>query len=173
MPNQYTLLDPIRIGLDFAKAYDLAIEGIVLQTSIQPEDFQEITPHLFPCETDSQLYDWITTDGRGDSWGIFIKSELDLETLATQLQKLLIVSMQTDGRQVYFRFYDPRVLRGFLPTCQTTQLKEIFTGVENFYCEDEDDDYQLHFSLENEQLKIEKIPVFYQENQFSKKISTE
>ncbi len=159
---QYALLDPIRIGLNFDKAYSLAIESVILRTSIQPEDFQTITPHLFPCETDSQLYNWITSDGKGDSWGIFIQSQLDLDSLAGQLQKLLIVSMETDGRWVYFRFYDPRVLRSFLPGCQKDQLKEIFTGVETFYCEDEDDDFQLHYRLDNEQLKIERIPIEYQ-----------
>lgn len=158
---QYTLLDPARMGSDFGKAYDLSIEGIALRTSIQPEDFETITPHLLPCEVESQLYNWITTDGKGDSWGIFVKSELDLEPLVEQLQKLLIVSMETNGRWVYFRFYDPRVLRGFLPGCEKKQLEELFTGVESFYCEAEDDDFQMHFSLEKGKLKVEKIPIVH------------
>lgn len=158
---QYALLDPIRIGLDFADAYSLAIEGIVLQTSIQAEDFQNVTPHLFPCEVGDQLYNWITSTGKGDSWGIFVQSPLGIESLGKQLQKLLVVSMQTDGRQVYFRFYDPRVLRSFLPSCQKDQLKEIFIGVDTFICEDKDDDFLLHFTFENEQLNTIKVPISY------------
>ncbi len=161
MPNQYTLLDPIRIGSDFNQAYHLAIEGIVLQTSVEPEKLQDITPHLFPCEIDSQLYNWLINDGKGDSWGIFIKTELEINALAEQLQKLLIVTMQDDGRQVYFRFYDPRVLRTMLPTSDPAQLKEIFGQVDVFFCEDKDDDFQLHFSLENNQLKTERLPISY------------
>ncbi len=159
MPNQYALLDPIRIGSDFNQAYHLAIEGIALKTSIEPEKFQAITPHLFPCEIGSQLYNWLINDGKGDSWGIFIKTNLALDALAEQLQKLLIVTMQDDGRQVYFRFYDPRVLRTMLSTSDPVQLKEIFGQVDVFYCEDKDEEYQLHFSFDGQQLITERIPV--------------
>ncbi|WP_337040318.1 DUF4123 domain-containing protein [Emticicia sp. 17c] len=158
---QYTLLDPIRIGSDFGQAYELAIEGAALQTSVNQDDFKTITPHLFPCEADSRLYNWLLNEGKGDSWGIFINTSLTLKELAAHLQKLLIVTMQDDGRMVYFRFYDPRVLRTFLPTCHVTQLKELFGPVEVFFCEDTDEDFQLHFSIENEKLKTVKLPITY------------
>ena len=60
---------------------------------------------------------------------------------------------------MYFRFYDPRVLRIFLPTCDAAQLKEFFGPVAHFICEDEDPAFGLVFSLEQGKLKTEKVPV--------------
>ena len=38
---------------------------------------------------------------------------------------------------MYFRFYDPRVFRMFLPTCDETQLRDFFGGVDFFIAEGE------------------------------------
>ena len=62
-----------------------------------------------------------------------------------------------DGKTLYFRFYDPRVLRMFLPTCAPEQLAEFFGPVESFYVEDEDPARALRFSLEAGALKTETV----------------
>jgi hypothetical protein len=62
-----------------------------------------------------------------------------------------------EGEELYFRFYDPRVLRIFLPTCDREQLKDFFGPVDYYLCEDEDPAYGLVFSLENSALKTERI----------------
>ncbi len=41
-----------------------------------------------------------------------------------------------DGQQLYFRYYDPRVLSIFLPTCDASQLQEFFGPVNQFIIED-------------------------------------
>jgi hypothetical protein len=62
-----------------------------------------------------------------------------------------------DGEQLYFRFYDPRVLRVFLPTCDRQQLSDFFGPVDYFVCEDEDPVSGMMFSLKEGELKIERI----------------
>jgi hypothetical protein len=42
------------------------------------------------------------------------------------LRRLLMVKLDDGGRRLYFRFYDPRVLRAFLPTCSVRQDEEMF-----------------------------------------------
>ena len=49
------------------------------------------------------------------------------------LPKLLWVRDEGQ-RQLYFRFYDPRVLPVFLPTCDAEQRRQVFGPVEKLYC---------------------------------------
>ena len=41
------------------------------------------------------------------------------------------------GREFFFRFYDPRVLRVYLPTCNSEELRTFFGPVELFSMEGE------------------------------------
>jgi hypothetical protein len=56
--------------------------------------------------------------------------------LYKHLRKFLIVQSE-EGKEMYFRYYDPRVLRVFLPTCEPAQLKEFFGPIEAFLAENE------------------------------------
>ena len=71
-------------------------------------------------------------------------------------RKFLLVTTEPD-KEFFFRFYDPRVLRIFLPTCDVKQLREFFGPVEKFICEDEDADYGLIYSFDNNKLKTNRI----------------
>ncbi len=57
---------------------------------------------------------------------------------------------------MYFRFYDPRVLRIFLPTCDRSQILEFFGPVKIFICEDEDPEHILLFSHQNGELVTDR-----------------
>ncbi len=56
--------------------------------------------------------------------------------LHRHLQGLLYVEQESYGR-LYFRYYDPRVLRGFLPTCTEAEATEFFGPITRFLVEDE------------------------------------
>jgi hypothetical protein len=73
----------------------------------------------------------------GDSWGVFLKSDADIPTLRRHFRKFLMVELET-GEEVYFRFYDPRVLRVFLPTCDENQWREFFGPISTFAMESPD-----------------------------------
>jgi len=94
----------------------------------------------------------------GDAWGILIKSSFPLEELHKHFRKFLIVGTE-DNQQLYFRFYDPRVLRIFLPTCDTAQLREFFGPIEYFIMEDEDTAFAIKCWLQNGILHSQKIKV--------------
>jgi len=49
------------------------------------------------------------------------------------------------GKPLYFRFYDPRVLRTYLPTCNASELAQIFGPVECYVQEGEDPGVLLRF----------------------------
>ena len=63
------------------------------------------------------------------------------------LRRFLLVESGT-GKQQYFRFYDPRVLRGFLPTCGPRKIEALFEEIEAFALEAEDPGKLLRFTAQ-------------------------
>ncbi|MEZ4455202.1 MAG: DUF4123 domain-containing protein [Gemmatimonadales bacterium] len=66
---------------------------------------------------------------RGQSAGVAIVSDAEPEALRTHFRRFLMVATEA-GQTLYFRFYDPRVLRIFLPTCDAEQLATFFGPVD-------------------------------------------
>ena len=92
----------------------------------------------------------------GKAFFIILEYHGDFEIIYNHFRRLIIVENEDDFTKLYFRFYDPRVLRIFLPTCSANQLEELFGPVDRFICEDEDADFALVFSLSKGKLITEK-----------------
>ena len=67
--------------------------------------------------------------------------------------------MDEDGKSLYFRYYDPRVFRVFLPTCDREQLGTMFGPVGRYYVEGEKSDSLVQYSLRDGKLIQEDIPL--------------
>jgi hypothetical protein len=67
---------------------------------------------------------------------VFALSRADLRALRRHFRTLLIVHDST-AKPLYFRYYDPRVLRVYLPTCNADELSAIFGPVEKYLLEEE------------------------------------
>ncbi len=61
----------------------------------------------------------------GNSAGILLLTEADENGLWSHLRTIFRVTDE-EGGKYYFRFYDPRVLRVFLPTCTAAETREFF-----------------------------------------------
>src|SRR5215471_4663729 len=70
----------------------------------------------------------------GNSWGVFLRSETSLKKLRRHLREFLIVRDER-GNRLVFRYYDPRVLRVYLPTCSPSELRTVFGPIECFWAE--------------------------------------
>ena len=79
------------------------------------------------------------------SWGIFLRSEASLEPLQRHLRKFLMVYTE-DAKPLYFRYYDPRVFRVYLPTCTEMELKTIFGPVACFLAEGPSENSLIEFT---------------------------
>jgi hypothetical protein len=152
---KFILLDSARIGTEIIKAKELNPEFDSLYRGKSEETLATVAPYLFSFHK-AEFVDWFMQSGWGNSWGVLVYSSEELKTLVKHFRQFLMVKTE-DGDELYFRFYDPRVLRVFLPTCDLQQLREFFGPVDYFICEDEDPGSGLLFSLENEGLKTEKI----------------
>jgi hypothetical protein len=64
-----------------------------------------------------------------------------------------------DNKLIYFRYYDPRVLRVYLPTCNAEEIKIVFGPIGSYITEDENSSELLRFSLDDVKLQREKKPL--------------
>jgi len=160
MLNQinYILLDAARMGEIIEKAKEINPDFDSLYRGRSEESLASVAPFLFIFKQNTEFEKWYMENGWGDAWGILIRSHLPMPELHRHFRKFLIVGTE-DNQELYFRFYDPRVLRIFLPTCNQQQLREFFGPIEYFIMEDEDKGLAIRCWLENGQLRSVKIPV--------------
>ncbi len=93
-------------------------------------------PYLVRLPKESPLLETLVQKGWGKNWGVYLTSPQQLPDLRGHFRQFLMVKMP-DGKQVYFRFYDPRVLRVFLPTCTPEETTQFFGPIQNYLVEDE------------------------------------
>jgi hypothetical protein len=98
----------------------------------------------------------VLENGWGKSWASFIRTQTGFKQLRRHLRQFLRVRSE-DGRKLIFRYYDPRILRVYLPTCRANELEMFFGPVDSFVTESEEPEQMLEFRLEGLQLVEEKI----------------
>lgn len=95
-------------------------------------ELASVAPYLVSLGISDRVFDWLWHEGWGDHRGIFVWSLVSVTTLRDHFRRLTTVQTE-DNRRLLFRFYDPRVLGVFLPTCDAGQLKAMFgTAVSRF-----------------------------------------
>ena len=85
----------------------------------------------------SAFTDWVIGKGWDNHWGLFVVSRADLRAMRRHLRKFLTVH-DSAGKPMLFRYYDPRVLRVFLPTCAPGELGPLFGPALCFVMESEE-----------------------------------
>ena len=112
---------------------------------LEPE-LAEVAPYLVDLPPLSPFAELFLARGLGNHWGILAVSGAGLRTLRMHFRKLLSV-WDPDGKPLYFRYYDPRVLRVYLPTCNAEELAVLFGPVAAYYAEGEIADTLLRFGV--------------------------
>lgn len=152
----YAILDAARIFGELNTAQKLQSNFLSLYKGRSEELLTTVAPYLFPYKNNTEFGSWLMDRGWGNAWGIFIVSKGTLDELHKHFRKFLMVQTE-EGQELYFRFYDPRVLRIFLPTCDNTQLRDFFGPIQSFIVEDVDPNKLLQFSYDGMQLKTKVI----------------
>jgi hypothetical protein len=168
----HTLFDAARQGeslyaiLDAARTVDIpfrlrsaGVEHDCLYRGRSAEVLWHVAPYLVRCERDTEWIHWLLEEGWGDSWGIYLTSAVGLEGLCEHLRQFLLVRTEED-QELYFRFYDPRVLRAFLPTCSPEETKRLFGPVSCYLMEAEQPETLLKFTAGERGAKQETVSLF-------------
>jgi hypothetical protein len=126
----------------------------------QARELATVAPYLVHLLRDDPFTEWLFTYGWGNNWGITIESSaaLSMGELRRHFQSFIMV-YDPVGKPLFFRYYDPRVFRVYLPTCNESELKTVFGPVNAFYVEAEDSGYLMHYSLAEGKLVDRKVSV--------------
>lgn len=99
-----------------------------------PTELKVVAPHMVELSPRYQFTKTVLERSWGNAWGVFVRIN-DATKLRHHLRKLLTVQAE-DRRKFLFRFYDPRVLRTFLPTCRPDELQQVFGPITEYFAED-------------------------------------
>jgi len=125
----YAVLDGARDGKIYEQVVKLDSQVYrSLFTGKLGKDLAAVAPYLVQLERDGDFTRMLIEQGWGKGWGIFLESSASLDELQKHFLGLLLAKDEV-GRPLHFRFYDPRVLRIFLPTCTEEELKTILGAV--------------------------------------------
>jgi hypothetical protein len=111
-----------------------------------------VAPYLVRIDRGEELSDYVLENGWGNAWGVFFSSSGSLETLRKHFRKFLRATDEA-GRRLLFRFYDPRVLSIYLPTCNHEELTTIFEPIDRFVLETEAGAHPVEYRFSGLRLK--------------------
>lgn len=152
----YLILDAARMQSAIGKAKQLQGNFYSLFSAETEEKLADVAPYIFAYHPNSDFADWFMEEGWGKGWGIMVRSGCTVDELRAHCRKFLIKENEI-GQEMYFRYYDPRVLSIFLPNCSTDQLKDFFGPIDYIMIEDIDPNYAQLIWLENYKLYMKAI----------------
>ena len=116
-----------------------------------------VAPYLAVVQQPGHPFtDWLLQEGWGQHWGVFAISKAGFRDLRMHLRTFLKV-YGPDLTPLYFRYYDPRVLRVYLPTCNNQELQTVFGPVLRYLLEDENPATLLKFWIDRDEYQSEKV----------------
>lgn len=115
-------------------------------------DLVYAAPYVALLLPDSSFTDWVFNESPGKHWGIFAHCRYSIKEMRRHCRALVNV-YDEKGNPMIFRYYDPRVLRKFLPTCSGEELQTLFGNIEALFAETDDGQNVSAYTLENDRLK--------------------
>jgi hypothetical protein len=150
--NVFAVLDGASIPDLQEKLHRHQPEFVCLYRGHLEPDLASVAPYLVQVQPKTPLADWLIQRGWGEHWGVFALSDGGLVAMRKHFRTFLTVH-DSDGKPLLFRYYDPRVLRLYLPTCNTEELQTIFGPVVSYMLEGEDPNTLLRFQFTNDALQ--------------------
>lgn len=151
----YVVLDGASVPDLQLKLYEMRPQSVCLYRGEPEPDIAEVAPYLVRIVPGDEFTNWILNEGWGKHWGIFAQSRYSLTEMRKHFRSFLTVHDES-GKPLLFRYYDPRVLRDFLPACNGVELKTFFGRISNFVFEDKNPQTLLNYYLQDTELQINR-----------------
>ena len=150
----WMIVDAARDPRIFPALLDYHVEYTCLYSGPLHPQLELAAPYLVRLDYEHSGSRRLIRDAWGNSWGVFLKADTGKERLRKHLRGFLVVKDQRNRRLV-FRYYDPRVLNVYLPTCTGDELETVFGPVERFWAENAAGDAWHEFRVEGRSLVSE------------------
>lgn len=131
----YAVLDAARDPAVRAKLIASDVRSACLYEGTLPKELADVAPYLVKLRRDHRFTEQLLESGWGRSWGIFVRAPVDFEAVRRHFRRFLRVADEA-GKTLLFRYYDPRVLRVYLPTCTAAELDMLFGPLSAYFAED-------------------------------------
>lgn len=133
----YALLD----GARNLRILQLLRESIETHRSLyegaEGEPLEDVAPYLVgPLSPNSRLLERLVTEGWGNRWGIYCTSREPFREVRRHFRRFLMAEIESTQEPVYFRFYDPDVLRAFAEVWTSMQKRQFLELLGNVWVEE-------------------------------------
>ena len=154
----YAVLDGASVPKLPQLLWDHKPQHVCLYRGEMGPDLAATAPYLVKLEADSPFASVVLKDGWGKHWGIFALAPgaVEFRDLRKHFRTFLTVR-DASGGSMYFRYYDPRVLQVYLPTCNEEECRILFGPVTSYVLESKDGGQALQFSCPESTIKRETI----------------
>ena len=152
----WAIVDGARDRKVFSFLVNSYLEYSCLYAGELPPELELAAPYLVQLEQDDRYSRQLIEDGWGNSWSVFLKCDSRMQVLRRHLRGLLLVRTQA-GRRLAFRYFVPRVLRIYLPSCSSDELRTFYGPVATFWTENERADGLTDFRLSRKGLEQQAI----------------
>ncbi len=117
-----------------------------------PEVVERVAPYVIELRADDSFTE-LMLSGWGRSFGVYLECDRSLAELRHHLRTFLTVT-DAAGDKMLFRYYDPRVLRAYLPTCDEAELRAVFGPIRAFWMEARDSGVLLEYRFDRRGLRV-------------------
>jgi hypothetical protein len=152
----FAVVDGARDPEVHARVLSCGLRYACLYAGAIPDALAQVAPYVVRLRRGHYFTRELLEAGWGRGWGVFACAAAELETVRRHLRRFLRVQLE-DGRRVVFRFYDPRVLRVYLPTCTAAELGTFLGPLSRYVLEDADPAHALSFSHDAGMFAMAKI----------------
>jgi hypothetical protein len=129
----YAVLDSARSVRILELLHESVEDCRSLYEGPQGDALEEVAPYLVSLSNKkSWLLEALVQEGWEAGWGVYFTHPHPFLEVRRHLRKFLMVELEGAEGRFYFRFYDPRVLREFLPGCDEATREEVFGATGGF-----------------------------------------
>lgn len=148
----YAVLDGASIDGLRQKLFEMSPPHYCLFRGKLEDDVAEMAPYVVGLISGSEFSEWLLSAKMGKHWGIYAQSRSSMRDMRQHFRNMFQVYDES-GKPMLFRFYDPRVIASFLPTCNGGELASFFGSVDAYFAESTNGESINQFTLENNTLK--------------------
>ena len=168
----FTLVDEMHFGAQLYAIVDTGIyrEFIDIMDIEDPkrrilfkdpfiDEYENVAPYLLALNKNDPFTEDIITKGYGKPWMSFIVSRLDMPTLAFELRERINVYSEQHGKEIIFRFYDPRNLKRYFKMLTMAEMMTLFQDINGLFAYIDTEDFSklnLFSTKESKLIFLEK-----------------
>ncbi len=146
LPSVFAILDGARDKRIEPMVRNSGLENDCLFTGVKSYALLRAAPHIVKLDPLSSFTHKIIGMGWGNAWGIFAigTKQCQLPQVRHRFRRIARAKSPT-GKTILFRYYDPRVMRAYLPTCRQSEIEYIYGPLTSIMMEHEDSHSILEF----------------------------